>query len=84
VRVSPERADDLRRALSVGDRADGGPVVRVDADPGLSPSTCVMQSEFGNVELGIEAQLRALREGLESVWGDEPRDGPPPRQDPTP
>jgi type III secretion protein L len=68
VRVSPDRAEDLRRALDEFNRVNGTPLVRVEADPGLIPGACVLQSEFGNVELGIEAQLEALRKGFASAW----------------
>jgi type III secretion protein L len=68
VRVSPDRADDVRRSLDDLSRLHGTPLVRVEADPGLIPGACVLQSEFGNVELGIEAQLEALRKGFASAW----------------
>jgi type III secretion protein L len=68
VRVSPDRAEDLRRSLDDLSRIGGSPLVRVEADPGLIAGACVLESEFGNVELGIEAQLDALRKGFASAW----------------
>jgi type III secretion protein L len=68
VQVSPDRAEDLRRSLGDLNPLNGALLVRVEADPGLTSGSCVLQSEFGNVELGIEAQMRALREGLASAW----------------
>ena len=38
--------------------------VQVEADPAMRPGECCLRSPVGSVELGIEAQLRALRTGL--------------------
>jgi type III secretion protein L len=38
--------------------------VRIDPDPALSPRQCVLWSDFGNIDLGLDAQLRALRLGF--------------------
>jgi type III secretion protein L len=70
VHVSPDLADRLRASLADLARGSDAPRVRVHADPALASGTCVLHSEFGNVELGIEAQLKALKEGIESAWDD--------------
>ncbi|TIT38757.1 MAG: HrpE/YscL family type III secretion apparatus protein, partial [Mesorhizobium sp.] len=40
------------------------PRVRIEPDPPLSPQRCVLWSEYGNVDLGLDAQMRALRLGF--------------------
>lgn len=62
LRVAPEHAGVLRGALA--DLGDGAPMFQIEIDPTLDAGQCVLWSEFGNVELGLEAQIRALRQGL--------------------
>ncbi|MGY3622268.1 type III secretion system stator protein SctL [Bradyrhizobium sp. USDA 10063] len=62
--VSPLKVDALAREFAACDGRDGRPKVRIDPDPALTPEQCVLWSEFGNVDLGFAAQLRALRLGL--------------------
>lgn len=62
--VSPTQADALAREFAEFDGREGRPKVRIDSDPALSPQRCVLWSEYGNVDLGLTAQLRALRLGF--------------------
>ncbi|WP_439402390.1 type III secretion system stator protein SctL [Bradyrhizobium sp. DASA03068] len=62
--VSPLRADLLASEFKDYDGLEGRPKVRIEADPALSADQCVLWSEFGNVDLGLAAQLRALRLGF--------------------
>ncbi|WP_028350688.1 type III secretion system stator protein SctL [Bradyrhizobium murdochi] len=62
--VSPLKADALAREFATCDGQEGRPKVRVDPDPALTTEQCVLWSEFGNVDIGVAAQLRALRLGL--------------------
>ncbi|WP_407185403.1 type III secretion system stator protein SctL [Bradyrhizobium centrosematis] len=62
--VSPLKADLLAREFKDCDGLEGRPKVRIEADPALSEDQCVLWSEFGNVDLGLAAQLRALRLGF--------------------
>ncbi|TWA90230.1 type III secretion system stator protein SctL [Bradyrhizobium stylosanthis] len=62
--VCPVNADALIREFAAFDGTDGRPKVRIDSDPTLTPDQCVLWSEFGNVDLGLAAQLRTLRLGL--------------------
>ncbi|WP_114948596.1 type III secretion system stator protein SctL [Microvirga calopogonii] len=62
--VHPTQVDMLARAFIGCDGREGQPRVRVDPDPTLSPQQCVLWSEYGNVELGLDAQMRALRLGF--------------------
>lgn len=68
VHVAPEQADSLRAGLAEIRRLDGAPSLRVQADPALATGQCVLHGASGTVELGMAAQLRALREGIESAW----------------
>jgi type III secretion protein L len=80
IRVSSDYAEILRQALADPGRFAGASTLRVEADPALASGACVLESEFGNVDLGIEAQLKALREGLAQVW-DAPEAETSSRQD---
>ncbi|WID99707.1 type III secretion system stator protein SctL (plasmid) [Bosea vestrisii] len=64
LRVAPVHADALAREFAGCDGQEGRPLVRVEADPALSARQCVLWSEFGNIDLGLDAQLRALRLGF--------------------
>ncbi len=63
LRASPGCLEPLRALL-----AETGGTVRLEPDPGLADGCCVFSSELGDVELGVEAQLRALRNGLAAGW----------------
>ncbi|WP_027155876.1 type III secretion system stator protein SctL [Mesorhizobium sp. WSM2561] len=62
--VCPMQADMLTREFAGCDGKDGRPRVRIEPDPMLSPQRCVLWSEYGNVDLGLDAQMRALRLGF--------------------
>lgn len=69
VHVAPDRAEAIRRDLADwlatdGEVGAGGELVRVEADPALEGDACLLASELGVVEAGVEGQLRALRAGL--------------------
>lgn len=64
LRVSPEQADALAREFATYDGREGRPELRIDADPALRPGQCVLWSEFGNIDLSLASQLRALRSGF--------------------
>ncbi|TWB93014.1 nodulation protein NolV [Bradyrhizobium macuxiense] len=68
--VSPLKADALVREFAAYDGREGRPKVKIGPDPALTVDQCVLWSEFGNVDLGIAAQLRALRHGLGSCSQD--------------
>ncbi|NRQ19059.1 type III secretion system stator protein SctL [Ensifer sesbaniae] len=62
--VCPAQVDMLAREFAPCDGREGRPRVRIDPDPTLSPQQCVLWSEYGNVDLGLDAQMRALRLGF--------------------
>lgn len=63
VRVHPDLAKPVREALQTADD-HGARAIKVEADPTLDPLACVLWSDLGNVELGVAAQVRRLRESL--------------------
>jgi type III secretion protein L len=65
LRVAPNDAESLRRSLADVSGPSGTGRLRIEVDPAMRPGACVLCSELGNVELGIAAQVKALREGLE-------------------
>ncbi|BAB52651.1 MULTISPECIES: type III secretion system stator protein SctL [Phyllobacteriaceae] len=65
--VYPTQVDMLAREFAGWDGQDGRPRVRIKPDPTLSPRRCVLWSEYGNVDLGLDAQMRALRLGFGSL-----------------
>lgn len=42
--------------------------ITVEIDPALTPGRCVLESDYGSADLGLEAQLRVLRESLDLRW----------------
>lgn len=62
LRVSPEQSARLRTALS--EFGASGCAIEIEVDPAMDAGQCVLRSQFGNIELGVEAQIAALRRGL--------------------
>ena len=62
--ASPELVDQLR--IQIGETVDeeAGHLITVEADPRLEVGECRLASNVGFVELGIEAQLHAVHQGL--------------------
>jgi len=66
LRVAPEQAESLRQSLAHLDGLSGAKRLHIEVEPAIEPGGCLLCSEFGNVELGVAAQVKALREGLEA------------------
>lgn len=66
LRVAPSDLETVRVGLADFDTGS----LRVEADPVLQPGECCLRSAIGSVELGLEAQLRALRAGLLAASGE--------------
>ena len=65
LRVAPACAEASRETLrELGFEAG----IRLEADPSLPPERCVFESSLGKAELGVETQLRILRETLTQGW----------------
>lgn len=69
--TAPEEADAIRQRLAVLLK-DGG-FVRVAPDPRIAPRRCVLWSEFGQVEVSVDAQLQQLAMALRRDLGEAPR-----------
>lgn len=66
LRIAPGDLETVRAGLADLDTGS----LRVEADPVLQPGQCCLRSAIGSVELGLEAQLRALRAGLLAASGE--------------
>ncbi len=62
--ASPEIVDQLRLQLNESFDDSVCHLMTIEADPKLDVGDCRMATNVGFVELGVEAQLRALHEGL--------------------
>ncbi|BAU89956.1 nodulation protein RhcL [Methylorubrum populi] len=65
LRVAPGDLEAVRAGLAGIDTG----LLRVEADPVLQPGESCLRSAIGSIELGLEAQLRALRAGLAARAG---------------
>lgn len=68
IRVAPSDEPAVREALAAMLRSAPGGVsfLDVSADPRMSPGDCILESELGVVDAGLETQLGALERALSS------------------
>ncbi|WP_225672322.1 type III secretion system stator protein SctL [Bradyrhizobium hereditatis] len=64
LRVAPEMAEPLRRSLDEDGSGDAS-MLRVEADAGIKPGDCQIVTQTGNIDVGLAAQSRALRNDLQ-------------------
>lgn len=64
IKVAPAMYEVMKAAMGGSLEGDGRQRLRVEADPALDNTACSIWSEFGNVDLSIDGQLRVLREEL--------------------
>lgn len=64
VYASPEIIDQLRCQIAESFDDSVRHLITVEADPKLQVGECRMASDVGFVELGVDAQLRAMHQGL--------------------
>ena len=66
IRVSPSDEAAVREALAAMMTASPGGVSFLDvvADPRMDPGDCLLESELGVVDAGIESQLKAVENAL--------------------
>ena len=62
--VAPDMIDELRAELDASFEAGIRHLITVEPDPRVERGQCRLASEVGFVDLGIEAQLEAIRRGL--------------------
>ena len=68
LRVAPEMVEPLRRSLDE-DSAGDARFLRVEADAGIKPGDCQIVTPAGNIDVGLAAQSRALRNDLQQRLG---------------
>ncbi|GAN55816.1 type III secretion system stator protein SctL [Tanticharoenia sakaeratensis] len=66
LRIAPDCVAALR-PLSDELQATGS-LIRIEVDAEFGPGRCVLESEYGTAELGLQAQVRVLRERLGARW----------------
>jgi type III secretion protein L len=64
LRVAPGMVEPLRRALDEDATCDAR-ALRVEADAGIRPGDCQIVTQAGNIDVGLAAQSRALRNDLQ-------------------
>jgi len=70
VRVHPQHAAEWRGYFArYTDPRDTPEVVD---DPGLSPEKCVIETNLGTTELGLEVQLKEIEQGLADLMAQRP------------
>lgn len=62
--LSPEMVDQVRLQITESFDDDALHLITIEADPKLTVGECRVASDVGFVDLGVEAQLRALHKGL--------------------
>lgn len=72
IKVAPTLQDAMKAALA-REETGAGQRIRIEADPSLAPGACVIWSEFGNVDLSLTAQLKAMRDEMRDERGRETR-----------
>ena len=68
LRVAPEMVEPLRRSLDEDSACDTR-LLRVEADAGIKPGDCQIVTPAGNIDVGLAAQSRALRNDLQQRLG---------------
>ena len=48
-------------------------VPEIKEDPAVEPEQCVLQTELGTTELGIEVQLKEIEQGLMDLLAQRPQ-----------
>lgn len=66
IRVCPADESAVREALAamIASAPGGVSFLDVSADPRMKPGDCILESELGVVDAGLETQLRALENAL--------------------
>ncbi len=72
-RVSREQYERLRdEILSLAQQHNATAMVDVRADAHLGPTDCVMETEIGVIEAGVDQQIAALEEALKKSFAARP------------
>ncbi len=71
VRVHPLYAADCRAFFAHA--MEPRQVPEIEEDPGVEPEQCVLQTELGTTQLGIEVQLKEIEQGLMDLLAQRPQ-----------
>lgn len=74
LRVSPAAADWIEKGLDQDLEPAMRALVVIQPDPHIREGRCVVATEFGTVEAGLDEQLAALRAGLRAQSEEEKAD----------
>ncbi len=72
--AAPDIIDQLGHRIAESFDGDLLHLITIEADPKLEVDQCRVASEIGFIELGLEAQLNALHQGLRDGLKRPPRD----------
>jgi flagellar assembly protein FliH len=70
VRVPPEEVADWNRYFEGNTTADIR--VEVTADPSVEAHNCILETELGTTELGLDAQLKEIEQGFFDLLAQRP------------
>ena len=70
VRVPPEEVADWNRYFEGGNSADIR--VEVTADPSVEAHNCILETELGTTQLGLDAQLKEIEQGFFDLLAQRP------------
>ena len=70
VRVNPEEVADWNRYFEGNSSADIR--VEVTADPSVEVHNCILETELGTTELGLDAQLKEIEQGFFDLLAQRP------------
>jgi flagellar assembly protein FliH len=71
VRVNPLSAADCRAFFARGMEPHEMP--EIEEDPAIPPEQCLLQTDLGATELGIEVQLKEIEQGLMDLLAQRPQ-----------
>src|SRR5262249_43949632 len=71
IRVNPLQAADCRAFFARN--MDPQEVPEVIEDPTIETERCVLQTEMGSTELGVEVQFKEIEQGLMDLLAQRPR-----------
>ena len=70
VRVRPEEVADWNRYFE--GNSSGEIRVEVKADPSVEAHNCILETELGTTELGLDAQLKEIEQGFFDLLAQRP------------
>ena len=70
VRVRPEEVGDWKRYFE--GTSSGEIRLEVKADPSIEPHNCILETELGSTELGLDAQLKEIEQGFFDLLAQRP------------